>query len=325
MIRLILSSIEKKKIALLCFLFIVLSLIWPSFTCFAKDKIIIAVIYSSLADPYKEALSGFKEQLGQQNLSIDYQQYDCNSNRQEICNRIHQSQPDLIFVLGTEATLLAKKNIKDLPIVFSMIIDPLSHSIIDSLSVPGGNITGVSLDIPVEVQFTKLKEIIPTVKRIGLMYKVGKKEKLLMQAQTAAENMGLQIVAAPIKDTPFVLTGLNEIINKIDCLWAGIDSAVYNSETVKNVFAITIQNKIPFMAYSSKYVEAGAFLSVECDYKEIGRQSALQAMQILNGQKPSVIPIEPPKKFITSLNKKVADLIGIPITGSVRSKIDKIF
>lgn len=313
----------------LSFLFIImLFLASDSSPEVSSKKQVIAVIRSRPLEPYNNALSGFKEGLKQDGYKITYNYYDLEAvkgEEWELLSEIKDLGPDLVFTLGTEGALFAKKNIKDLPIIFSMVLDPVESGIVKSLSGSGDNITGVSLNIPVKMQFRKLKQMVPKLTRIGIIYDARKKVKLKEEAIIAAKKLGLRVVAKPIYSQADIASALYEVIKEADCLWAGVDTLVYSPQSAKHILLTTIRNRLPFMAFSSHYVRAGALMAMECDYHDIGTQSAQVAIKVLNGKKAGSIPISLPRNTRLVINKRTAEVIGITITKKLLDEAEKVF
>ena len=107
---------------------------------------------------------------------------------------IRALKPDLILTTGTSATEFAKKNFKDIPIVFSSVMYPIVSGFVESFNRPGGNITGASLSIPPKTQFEYFKMIVPNLKAIGVLY-TDNTESLIPQAKQVAKNLNRELIA----------------------------------------------------------------------------------------------------------------------------------
>jgi putative tryptophan/tyrosine transport system substrate-binding protein len=288
-------------------------------------KTTIAIINSKAIAPYNDAISGFKEQLEKGGYEANFGYYDFKEDaKKELIGAITSLRPDIIFAVGTEAALFAKEDAGEFPVVFSMVINPTASKIVDSLEAPGNNLTGVSLDIPIETQFKKLKEFLPDLKKIGMLYDANK-NKLLEEAGIAANKLGLDLYAKPVYSEAEVIDAVEEVLKESDCLWAGIDPLVYNQQSAKYILMATFRHKKPFMAFSYNYVKAGALFALECDYRDIGRQSAQIAVRILRGEKPDNIPVEPPRKIRMAINQKIAEVINMIIPSAISKEADKVY
>ena len=205
-----------------------------------------------------------------------------------------------------------------------MVINPAESLLIDSSAGSGSNLTGVSLDILPELQFKKLKEMLPTLSRVGIIYNAKEKE-WIQNIKTAAKKLGLIIVAKPISSAADVPHALDELVGSADCLWAQVDPLIYNAQSSQYILLTLLRNKIPFAAFSSQYVKAGALLALECDYSNIGRQSAQMAIKILANKAVASIPVALPEKMNLVVNKKIAELIGIEIPQKLLEEAKEVY
>ena len=311
------SRYRLKKISLKIVLILLLLFNHPFFA-FCEEQYVIAVIRSQDIIPYGSAFIGFQEELKKFEKEVRVEYVDFNfdeyiSQPQELISKMIQTKPQLIFTIGTEATVFAKQNFKDFPIVFSMVLDPVASGIVKSFDSSQENITGVSLKISVEEQFKNLKQILPKISKIGMLYDAQKMIALKDEAERAAQNLNLSLVAVSVLSKSEVDQALEDILEKADCLWAGVDTLIYNAQSAEHILLMTLRNKIPFMAFSSHYVKAGALLALEADYEDIGRQTAELALKVLRGESAGKIPVQSPRKIQLVTNKKTAELIGVKV------------
>jgi putative tryptophan/tyrosine transport system substrate-binding protein len=312
---------KKKTLKIVLFILSILSFsgIFSIFSGFSSAlsgrEPVIAVISSRQIKPYQDALAGFREELKRSGYNLSERYYNLDDFRGKaalMTSEISGLNPDLIFTIGTEASVFAKNNFKGLPVIFSMVLNPVDNGLINSLENPGNNLTGVALDILPEAQFRKLKEILPNVKRIGVIYN-SREEGWITGVAAAANKLGLSVVALPIANETDIPAKLDKIAREADCLWAQTDSRIYNAQTSRYILLALIRNKIPLMAFSAQYVKAGALLSLECEYGDIGRESAQAAIKVLKGEEAGSIPVSFPVKLRLTVNKRIAQLLGIEI------------
>jgi putative ABC transport system substrate-binding protein len=260
----------------------------------------IGVLKSQDISPHNAALSGFKEVLKTGVVSIRYKEYllrDAN-----VTERIKTQKPDLILALGTPAAKEILRKVTNIPVIFSLVLDP------EGGGLKGENVTGASLDIPVETQFKDLKAIVPGRKTIGVIYNPKENQRIINKAKKSAQDMGITLKTYSVesaKDIPKI-----EEMN-IDALWLIPDTVVSQSAIIGHILLAGVKHGIPIMGFSPSYVKAGALFALSCDYTDIGRQSGEIAMKILGGAKPSDIPVSVPRKSQVYINMIVADRLGI--------------
>jgi putative ABC transport system substrate-binding protein len=296
--------------------------ILPSISVPAEEKV-IAVLISRPIRPYNDALAGFKEGLGSSKYKPVYEEFNFKKfekNTQELTSSIKELKPDLIYTIGSEASLFAKKNLLNTPVVFSMVLDPAGNNLVRSLDRPGGNITGVALDISIVDQFREFKKAVPGITRIGMLYDARTKTAMEARARRAAKQAGLRLLSHAVRSEKDISAKLDQVLAEADCLWAGIDPLIYNKITLDHIILATLKNKIPFMAFSSPSVKAGALLALECDYYDIGNQSADIVMEVFKGQDPGSISVGLPRTTRLAINQRTAQIIGVNIPVGILRK-----
>jgi len=277
----------------------------------------IVALMSSAHDEYKEALEkaleGFKETLKEANIKFEINLINNIGNNDfnpKTVNEIQTVEPDLILSLGSKASYNVNLHIKDIPVVFSMVLNPNFNNLNSSYNK---NITGITLSIPVIKQFSIFKEIMPNLKTIGVIYSPGENSELIREAQEAAKQLNLDLVAADVTNEREVPITLNNLIRIVDVIWMIVDRAVNSFESRKHIILEGFRNDIPVMGLSEYYVQAGAAFAVSADYKNVGVQSGNMAIKILNGNEPSQLPYEYPQKVVLYVNRKITNGIGLKI------------
>jgi len=257
---------------------------------------------------YKEAIEGFKEILTLKNLPSRLKIVELEPETENInagiIGKIQAEQPALILTVGTASSKYVAQHIKDLPIVFSMVLAP------GEASLTTENIVGASLDLPAQVQLETLKSVIPHLKRVGVIYHPPENQELMRQAEAAAGELGFLLKAYPVKTAKEI----PELVDlHIDVLWIIPDSIVCQPVILKRILLSSLRERIPVMGFSRSFANSGALLAVSCDYKDIGRQAGELAARILQGEAYSRLKISVPRSTKLYLNQLVADRMGINI------------
>ncbi len=289
--------------------FVILVTLLLSAALAAAEQTIVAV-KSIPVKPYEDALKGFR--AGCSCRIIEFVASEMVA--EEIVSQIRQRRPDLILAIGMDA-LMKTKRIRDIPIVYLMVANPQS--------VVGGedNIAGVSMDIAPEKQFQSLQKILPEAKRVGILFNPGKTAALVKKAQSAAAETGIKLLTKEIQSPKEVPSALLTLKGKIDVFWMIPDSLVVTTETTESLLLFSVENRVPILTFSEKYVEMGALLSVGIDPHDIGRQVSDIAKKILAGTSAKNIRNVDPRKAILSVNQKVAKKLGIVIDETSNSNM----
>jgi putative ABC transport system substrate-binding protein len=263
----------------------------------------VAIIKSKNIQSYNEAITGFTV-----NCNLKITEYDMEGNRDrgiQIAKKIGTDKPDLVFVVGAEAAVVAKDNLKDIPVLYAMVLDPAGKGI------AGENIAGISLDIPVKTQLNTLKSISPKTVKIGVIYNPRKTGTLVEEARAAAKELGLTLIDSKIDTAEDVPRALRAFAEGIDAFWMVPDPSLGSEAAFKAILDFTLDKKIPFLAFSKAFVEHGALISLAANYANIGQQACTIATKIMQGTKPAKIGMNPPKGLELTFNLTTAKKIGI--------------
>jgi len=232
---------------------------------------------------------------------------------------------DVLAVTGAVTARAAKKATTDIPIVFSMVVDPVADNVVSNLEHPGGNITGVTCFDPQQAtkQFELLKEVLPGLKRVAILGDEGVSEALMKAAEEQARALGLQPqrlrVAGPNPD----LEGSFAAMQKEHA-----DALLVLEEPVLGVFAtqiaeLAVKDRLPTLFAPSR-VGAGGLISYGTSQTEAIRHMATYVDKILKGAKPADLPVESVIRYELIANLKTAKEIGVAIPPGVLKRAERV-
>lgn len=283
---------------------------------YANGRDLVVIVKSREAEPYDLAVRSMRRILRDKGIDAQIQEYlvpEDSQGKEDRISDLRKKNPQLLVTLGSAATEKVSKTIKDAPVLFCMVLNPLASGFIRSMNTSGNNLTGASLDIPTHIQFDALRSIVPNLKRIGVIYNPQETEKVVEQARKVAREMGLELFAVPIASEDKVPEALRAMERGVDALWSVADSTTFTSASMEPIFLYTLRNKLPFMGLSPAFVKAGALLALAIDYQEVGAQCGGLAAKLLAGESPSSLPITTPQKTVLHINLKTAETIGLKI------------
>jgi putative ABC transport system substrate-binding protein len=236
----------------------------------------IAVLKSHDIEPFNQALAGFVAACDTQLTIHDLRGSDKRKDR--ILKQLMEAKPRLVLAIGALATQVVREAVRDVPVVFSMVPNPRQHG-------PGGeNIAGISLDIPLETQFTTYKRLVPALHTLGTIYDPEKTGAMVSEARGVAEKLGLRLLSASATSPKAVPAALRSLLGKIDALWMVPDDTVVTPESFKLLLLEAFENNLPFLAVSDIFVEVGALASLSPDYADVGRQACQLVREIDSGR-----------------------------------------
>lgn len=276
---------------------------------------IIVLIREPGVAEYENAVKGFTEAIGQEKIPFFIYTFDRDDSK--LILKIKKTNPDIIVTLGSIATNLVGSEIKDIPIVYSMVIEPEVNIL------HAANITGVSLDIPVNLQLKTLKMVAPELKRIGIIYNPSESAALVQKAVSTAQEMGFTLKTYPAA-TIDKIPDFNNLA--IDLLWLIPDYTIVGNPTVTaRLIRDGLKYNIASMGFSRFYARSGALLAIGCDYEDIGKQSAEMVLKIRKRETNPNAKIIVPRKVKFYINRAAADLLKITISAPVIQSAAEVF
>jgi putative ABC transport system substrate-binding protein len=268
----------------------------------------VLVVQSLPIKPYDEALQGFRSICKQRVIRL----VGPGLNESAIADKVKGIRPDLVLAIGQDA-LLKLKAIKSAPVVYVMVLNPAT------LLRDGDNITGVKMKLSPEKQISLLREIIPSVKRIGVFFDPAKTGQYLERINIVASAMGIDLVTKQVHSSKEAISSLDGMKDKVDALWLLPDTTVVDPSTIDLFLLSSLENKLPVITFSEKYAEKGALLSMEVDAVEAGKQAGEMAESILAGKSVKSIEDVDTRGCILTVNMIVAKKLGITIkTNSIK-------
>jgi putative ABC transport system substrate-binding protein len=212
---------------------------------------------------------------------------------------------DLIVTISTSATIAVAKVIKDVPIVFSTVYDPIEAGIAKDWKMSGNNTTGSTTKIPMAKVIKSLKEFAP-VKKLAVLYTPGERnsELQLIELQQTQASSQIKVIPVILSHKEDVAKILPQVVKNVDAFYLTGSSIV--GATVPMIVAIANNSKVTTITHLDDLVDKGALLGVCVNSYFGGYLAGEKAVKILKGAKPSSIPIETPKKLDFVLNVKTA-------------------
>jgi len=290
----------------------------------ASPPVHIVAVMSEDYPQYREAYEGFNEALRQSDIRYTIELIESieeNSINPGIVNQISEKNTDLILAIGTRAATRISAVIRDIPIVYSMVVSPNFNA---NSGMRNDNITGVTLMVPVIEQFRLLRRIIPDLKNIGVIYTSGENAVLIREAERAALNLNLNLVKGEVNSEREVPQTLQNLIRIVDVIWKIVDTSTNSRESTEYIILEGYRDNIPVIGLAENIVRAGAVLALCADYIEVGRQSGIIAQSILAGADPADMTVENPKNFVLYVNGRIADGIGLEIPESINRRMKVI-
>jgi putative tryptophan/tyrosine transport system substrate-binding protein len=231
---------------------------------------------------------------------------------------------DLLFTSNEAATQVARDATQKVPIVFTLVGDPVAAGIITQLAHPGGNVTGVSNQTTelVPKRLETLRTLAPTVQRIWTIYYAGDPSSAAAarKAQDAGPRLKLQVVDRPVRTAEELERALKEL-RPGDALFPP-DIATMDIPAV--ILEASLAARIPAVFPAALWVGHGGLVSYGPDYYAQGVQAARLVAKILRGARAQDLPVEGADKIDLAVNLKTAHLLGLTVPRKVLLRADRL-
>jgi putative ABC transport system substrate-binding protein len=233
---------------------------------------------------------------------------------------------DVIFARGTWALAAAKNATRTIPIVgIDLEIDPVEAGLVASIARPGGNITGLFLDLS-ELSgkhLQILKEIIPGTSRVAVLGRPDINATQIRELERVARSLAVQIRAVDVKNA----TDLDGAFDTAK-IWRA-DALIVLSNPLSLAYRTQIGDLagkagLPTMYLYRAHVDAGGLVSYGPDLPDMFRRCGVYVGRILGGTKPADLPIERPARFELVVNLKIAKALGITIPETILLRADEV-
>jgi putative tryptophan/tyrosine transport system substrate-binding protein len=235
---------------------------------------------------------------------------------------------DVLVSVGNAAAPYAKNATATIPIVFTLVADPVESKLVASFSRPGGNVTGLSTfaaDL-VGRRLQALKEMIPGLSRIAQ----------LVNPNAQASRMNIEVSGAAAAQLGLtVQTFEARSLDQLESAFGAIARAGMQAVTVSQgeglpfqgrhiIAKLAIAHRLALCAFSRETFEPGALMAYGTDHIAVIRRVGVYVDKILKGANPSELPVEGPTKFELLVNLKTAKAIGIELSPSMLARADEV-
>ncbi|MBN9025760.1 MAG: ABC transporter substrate-binding protein, partial [Rhizobiales bacterium] len=208
----------------------------------------------AVRDGVKDALgeAGFK--VGE-NLTFNYESAQGNpGTAAQIARQFIGNGPDVIVPISTPSAQAVVSATRDIPIVFSAVTDPVGAQLVKQLQKPGGNVTGLSDLSPVADHVALIKEIIPSVKTIGVLFNPGETNSvtLVELLKKYGAEQGIAVVESPATRSSEVQNAARALSGRVDAIYVPTDNTIVSA--LESAVAVAVESKLPLFTADTESV-----------------------------------------------------------------------
>jgi len=298
-------------------------------------QVTVAVI--SFDSQFLEAQRGMKEKLSQfgfhEEKNIHYLTYDLKKNLftiPDLISRLQEQKCDLIMTITTPVTLAVKKALPKtvpIPVVFTMVADPIRSGIVPSLKSPGGNFTGITYNafsmMPKRLEL--FREAFPQIKKIAIFYNYGEawiSDPVRKMFMPAARDLGFQIIAYDVRSREDMTRSIQNFDSDTEGIFMLPDPL--SISFYDDFLSLSRQYNLPIMVQDNALLAKGGILGYSPSFLSIGRQAASMINKILSGIPPGKIAIQNPDSIQLRVSIREANLLRIHLSESFLRQADLI-
>ena len=235
--------------------------------------------------------------------------------------------PDVILAQASPSIAALLQATRTVPIVFTLVADPVGAGYVDNLAHPGGNATGFTVfEYSIAAKWLELlKEIDLRVTRVAVLRElaVAAGPAQFSAAQTVAPSLGMELRPVDTRDAGEIERAITAFAGSSNggLIVTGTAGALVHRELI---VALAARHLLPAVYYSRDYVTGGGLISYGVDLTEVCRRAATYVDRILKGAKPADLPVQAPTKYELVINLKAAKALGIEIPPTLLARADEV-
>jgi putative tryptophan/tyrosine transport system substrate-binding protein len=238
-----------------------------------------------------------------------------------------QRKVDVIVTDTTFATQAAKRATSTIPIVMTLVADPVGSGLVANLAHPGGNVTGLSIMLA-ELSAKRLqllKEAMPQVARVAVMWNPATPwhPKVLDELKAVAPSLAIELSFVAVL-TPEQFDPAFSAVSRAhaQALYV-VDAPLFFTHRT-TLLKLASSSRLPTIYGFRAFVDEGGLMAYGANFRDVYRRSAGYVVKILKGAKPADLPIEQPTQFELVVNLKTAKALGITIPESILLQADEV-
>ena len=279
----------------------------------------IAVLKSSDIAAYNQTVAGLRAEFKEAATLTVYDLVGDVAHGKKLAMKIRASDAALVIAVGLKAALAAKMDVVDIPVIYCMVLDA------EKYDLRASNVTGISLRVPIERQFSMIQTLVPKLKRLGVLYDPEKTRPLIEEARHVAARLGLVLVDHQVHGEKDLPAAIRAVLSNVDGLWLVPDSTVLTVESIRFLLGTALEANVPVIGFSPEFVRNGALAGLSIHPQDIGRQAAIMAQKILARSDRAVSATVPPERIRLSVNLKTAKYLGLTLPPDIVGRADELY
>ena len=284
-----------------------------------------------VAHPALDAVEqGIQDELASRGIDATFDLQNANGDvntAAQIATKFKSDKVDAVVAIATPTAVAAANTIKDIPIIFATVTDPVSAGLVGPDNMGKGNVTGLSDKIDVYQQLSLFKRV-AKIQTLGYIYTSSEANSAsaLADVDAATKKLGIALVTQSINNSSEVKQATEAIIGRVDGIYLTTDNTVFSA--LPALVSVALANKKPiFSADTTSAMEGGCLIASGFDYYKAGLATGKIVADVLGGKSPSEIPV----KYITEpsetdflIDMDTAKICGITFPQDIIDSASKI-
>lgn len=289
-----------------------------------SSSFVIGVIQWAEHPALDATFDGLKKGLEDQGVTditfVHKNAQESGPDAQTMIDQLVNDGVDLIYAIATPAAQAAMAGAEntDIPVVFNAVTDAMDAGLVNSNEKPGGNVTGVSDAAPMDIQMALIKEMLPNVTKVGVLFNTGETNSGVQvdNLKSLVGKHGLELVLQGISSHDEIALATQSILSKSDVLYLITDNMVAKASA--QIINLANDSKKAVFGAEDGQFDLGMLASESISYFELGVQAGGVVKSILiDGKKPGEIAVETATKTDLLVSESVAKALGITIPAAV--------
>ncbi|URZ86510.1 tryptophan ABC transporter substrate-binding protein [Floricoccus penangensis] len=282
------------------------------------------VTHPALDEIYKGVQDGLSDE-GFKDVKINFLNGEADQSKlQTMSKELVSQKNDVLVGIATPSAQSLANATDTIPIVMGAVSDPVGAKLVSNLKKPDKNVTGVSDKFPIDKQLDLMRQILPELKTVGVLYSSSEdnSKSQVAEFKKAAEAAGIQVVEYAVPSTNEISSTVEVAVGKVDAIYTPMDNTI--ASAFPTVISVANKAKKPVFPSVDTMVEQGGLAAVAINQHDLGVATGKMAAKILNGEKVADIPVEEFSKVKPIINENAAKELGINIPDSVAKDADKV-
>ena len=275
---------------------------------------------------FREALQGLGWSSGT-NLRVDVRFGVGDDSLREKATELIGLTPDVVLAITAVSVVALRKVARSVPIVFTAVTDPVGSGFVQSLSHPGGNVTGfLSAEFGFGGKLLEvLKEISPDIRKVIVLANLDNTSgpPQFAAIQAVAPAVGIEVSLLGVDDSDLIARGISDLARS----GSGGLIALRLTEVILRrelIIRLAAQHRVPAVYPLRIFAADGGLISYGPDVVDQSRRAASYVDRILKGEKPADLPVQAPTKYDLVINLKTAKALGLTVPPSLLARADEV-